>query len=285
MTTSDSDVVFQTLEGRKGSIGLITLNRPERLNALNQSMCIAIHAQLTIWAEIDAIKAVVIRGAGERAFCAGGDIRALYQSRDGDHEIGRQFFRHEYGVNRHIYHFPKPYIALLDGLTMGGGMGLSINGKYRVGTPRLTLAMPETGIGFFPDVGGSHFLPRCRGKIGCYLGLTGSTIDVADAYYAGLVTSVTPSENISGLLDALVMAEWEGNGQHIVEQVLQSWAIEPPKPSLAAHQAVIDRCFSQPSIERVLAALEQESSAWALETVKVLRSRSPTSLKVVLEEL
>jgi enoyl-CoA hydratase len=283
---TEPEILFDTLSGPHGAIGLITLNRPQLLNALNEAMCIALYEQLNAWAQTSTIKAVVIRGAGERAFCAGGDIRSLYELRS-QPIPEKPFFWHEYRLNRCIFHFPKPYIALLDGVTMGGGVGLSMNGALRVGTEKLKFAMPETGIGFFPDVGGSYFLPRCPGKTGWYLALSGAAIDVADAYAIGAVNIHTKHEYLSPLLDALVTAPWSNAEPllHTARNILDTFATPPPPSQLQTHRQIIDRCFAQASVETILAQLEQSENTWANETAKLLQTRSPTSLKVTFEQL
>ncbi len=279
-----NDILFNILEGPYGQLGLITLNRPQFLNALTQEMCIDLDRQLTVWEKTADIKAVVIRAAGDRAFCAGGDIRSLYALRD--QPIPEQtFFWHEYRMNRRIYHFPKPYIALLDGLTMGGGAGISINGSFRIASEKLKLAMPETGIGFFPDVGGSYFLPRCTGKIGWYLGLTAQVINPADACHAGLIHSQVPSQAMPGLIEALTKARWSIDPHTVVKNVISEVAVAPGVAELAQHQAGIDHCFAVSDIEEILKRLREQADSWADEVVKLLLTRSPTSLKVVCEQL
>lgn len=278
------DVLFSELTGREGDIGVITLNRPKFLNALNQAMCIAIDERMTEWERTPRIKAVVICGAGDRAFCAGGDIRSIYDARDRP-EIGRQFFWHEYRLNYHIHHYRKPYIALLNGVTMGGGAGLSVPGRYRVGTEKLMFAMPETGIGFFPDVGGSYYLSRCRGKSGYYLGLTGTPIKNADAFYAGLINYTIPSASLPELMQQLTDVTWHADAHRTVDQLLTAAMHSVDGSVLAAHAAIIDHCFAQESVEAIIAALDQQNSDWAAQAAQQLSSRSPISLKVVLEQL
>ncbi len=182
----EQEVLFE----KRGALGLITLNRPKALNALTQGMCVAMTAQLDQWAKDDAVKAVVIRGNGDRAFCAGGDIRALYESGKAKTPYALDFWRDEYILDAAIKHYPKPYIALIHGIDMGGGVGVSVNGSHRIAGETMTpFAMPETGIGLFPDVGGSYFLPRCPGEIGMFLGLTGARLKATDCtLYAGIAT-------------------------------------------------------------------------------------------------
>lgn len=279
-----SDVLFTILSGHHSDIGLITLNRPAQLNVLSHAMNVAICAQLKKWAQENNIKAVIICGAGEKAFCAGGDIREIYNARD-DVTIGCNFFKQEYSLNHAIYHFPKPYIALLNGLVMGGGLGVSVNGKYRIATEKLKLAMPETGIGFFTDVGASYFLTRCPGKIGWYLGLTGHVMGAADAQQLGLVDLVLNSSDIPDLITALTQAVWSDDLHNTVTQILRSFKNLSLMPTLVTHQPIIDRCFSKISIEEILAALNQENDIWSEQIYQLLQTRSPLSLKIVLEQL
>ncbi|MEE8294105.1 MAG: enoyl-CoA hydratase/isomerase family protein, partial [Sphingomonadales bacterium] len=193
----------------RGQIGLITLNRPKALNALNADMCRALREKLNAWAEDDTVKAVVIQGAGDKAFCAGGDVVALYKSgmayRDGDQTSleWQRFFREEYRMNTVIKEFPKPYIAILDGITMGGGVGISVHGSHCVATERTMLAMPETGLGLVPDVGGGWFMPRLEGEVGMYLALTGDRLKAPETCALGITSGVVPSEQLEALISAL----------------------------------------------------------------------------------
>src|SRR5690606_23611873 len=262
----------------RGRAGVITLERPEALNALTLEIAVAIRQRLEAWAGDDGIERVLIKSAGGRAFCAGGDIRALY-------ELGRArdrrffaFFREEYWLNTVIKRYPKPYIALIDGIVMGGGVGLSVHGCRRVGTERLTFAMPETGIGFYPDVGGTYFLPRCPGEIGMYLALTGARLKVADAIHAGIVTDHVRSDR----LEALERALCEDDD---VDAVLARFAEHPGEAPLAARRADIDYHFSRPSVEGILYSLDADPAPWAKEQAAILRKRSPTSLKITYRQI
>lgn len=281
---NEPEILFTTLAGSHGNIGLVTLNRPQLLNALSQNMCVLMSAQLSQWAQEDVIKAVVICGSGDKAFCAGGDIRNIYEFRQ-ETATGRAFFLQEYRLNQQIFHFPKPYIALLDGLVMGGGAGLSVNGSFRVATEKLKFAMPETGIGFFPDVGGSYFLPRCQGRTGWYLALTGHIINVSDAHYAGLITHHLPSKQLPALLNALVEESWKNNLFETVAAVIEQFEAPVFPDDLVMHREIIDRCFSKDNISAVIEALMWENNPWTQETVQCLLKRSPTSLKVTFEQL
>jgi len=280
------DVLFET----RGAIGLITLNRPKALNALNIPMIDAIEPRLVGWAADPGIAAVVIRGAGDRAFCAGGDLRALYEFGERAPRVAveapeQDFFRKEYTLNWRIHHFPKPYIALIDGITMGGGVGLSRHGSHRVATERTIVAMPETGIGLFPDVGGSWFLNRCPGHVGLYLALTGIHLKEADALHAEFATHHVASERLEALVDDLAGADWSGDPSAVADEILGRHHNDPAAAPLAEHAALIDACFGRDGVEAVLAALEAEGGAWAAETREVLAGKSPTSLKVTFEQL
>ena len=265
---------------------MATLNRPKALNALTLDMCVEFDAQLAAWAEDGAVRALLVEGAGERAFCAGGDVRAIWEAgRSGD-RLTADFFRAEYSLNRRIKTCPKPYIAIMDGITMGGGVGVSVHGSHRVVTERTVFAMPETGIGLFPDVGGSYVLPRLPGALGMYLALTGSRLKAADCLYAGIGTHFVDSAELPALANALAEADWAADDSgSIADEVIDRFAGDPGAPSLAAHREAIDRCFSADFIERILAALEAEGDDWAGRTLETLNRCSPTSLKVACEAL
>ncbi|NOK11526.1 enoyl-CoA hydratase/isomerase family protein [Corallococcus exercitus] len=278
------DVLLET----RGAVGLVTLNRPKALNALSLEMCRALHPRLDAWAADPSVKAVVIRGAGGKAFCAGGDVRAVAASvarPDAGTPLSREFFLAEYALNHRIHHFPKPFIALVDGICMGGGLGLSVHGAFRAVTEKLLLAMPETAIGIFPDVGGGWFLPRFPGETGTYLGLTGARCDAADALWLGYATHRVESSRLEDVLDALVAADWSGPGRDVAARVLQGFHQEPGPSGLAARADVIARCFQGNRVEDILVALEREGTAWAEETRATLLRMSPTSLRVTLRQL
>ena len=256
------EILFEVRDGA----GWVTLNRPSALNALTHDMARQLDARLEAWATDDAIARVVIEGAGERAFCAGGDIRDLYDVMGrGDEPFIDVFYRDEYRLNYRIHTYPKPYVALMDGVVMGGGVGVSIHGSQRIVTEHCLFAMPETGIGFFPDVGATWFLPRLPGEIGMYLGLTGARLGAADAIYCGIATQYAPRDRLHEALD----------GFHG----------DPGPPPLAEHRAALDRCFAGDSLEAIIAALEGEGGDWAGETLASLAAKSPTSLKVTHRQL
>jgi enoyl-CoA hydratase len=266
---------------RHGLLAIVTLDRAQALNALTLDMAEQLDRRLIAWASDPAVAVVVIRSASGRAFCAGGDIRALYDAGRRNDPYAADFYRTEYRLNHRIKTFGKPYLALLDGFTMGGGVGLSIHGSHRVVTDRCQFAMPETGIGFFPDVGGSWFLPRCPGALGTYLGLTGARLGAADMLYCGLATHYMLSDDVAALPGALERGAHAG----AVEASLARHAKQPGPAPLAQHHPAIDRCFAADTVEEVLARLEGEGTPWALETASVLRRKSPTSLKVTMRQL
>jgi len=270
---------------RRGPLAVVTLDRRQALNALTLEMAAALDDRLAAWAEDADVAAILIRGAGERAFCAGGDIRVLYEAgRHGD-PYGCDFYRTEYRLNHRIKTYRKPYIALIDGIVMGGGVGLSVHGSHRVVSERCRFAMPETGIGFFPDVGGSWFLPRCPGELGTYLGLTGARIGAADMLYCGLATHYVASDDFARVAGELERMTREGDHGGIVTALLDQLAGDPGVASLPRHRQMIDRCFGGEAIEEILTRLAAEKTAWADETAAVLQRKSPTSLKVTLRQL
>jgi enoyl-CoA hydratase len=272
-TTQTTDILFE----RRGHLGLITMNRPKALNALTHEMSLALDRQLKAWATDRQIAVVCIVGAGDRAFCAGGDIRALYQSGPKG-ALTREFYRNEYRMNRRIFRYPKPYVALMDGITMGGGVGVSAPGRYRVVTEKTLLAMPETGIGLFPDVGASYYLSHMPGQLGVYLGLTGNRIQAADILHTGFATDFALSATIGEIARALESEDPEA----VLVRLGEPLDEEPP---LKAHRAVIDRCFAGDTVEAIIAALEKEGGAWADQVRAALLQKSPMSLKVTLREL
>jgi enoyl-CoA hydratase/carnithine racemase len=255
---------------RDGRAGRILLTRPKALNALDLPMIQAIAAAAARFRADPAIHLVTIAGDGGRAFCAGGDVRAVRQAAlDGQSEPIEAFFRSEYALNRAIAEYNKPWVALIDGICMGGGIGLSVHGRARVVTEHAMLAMPETAIALFPDVGATYALPRLPGELGMYLALTGARMLGADAVHAGLATHYVPREDLPALDAALAQ---DG------EAALAKHAAPLPPFSLAPHRAAIDRCFGAPSVAAIVARLEAEGSDWAAETLKTLRGMSPSSL-------
>jgi enoyl-CoA hydratase len=241
-------------------------------------MCVAMKAQLDAWATDAAVKVVVIRGGGDRAFCAGGDIRALYESGKAKTSYALQFYRDEYILNATIKHYPKPYIALIHGIDMGGGVGVSVNGAYRIAAENMVFAMPETGIGLFPDVGGSYFLPRCPGQIGMYLALTGARLRTTDALYAGIATHFVQQAKWDALIEKLA-------GGAAPDNALAALSDTVPDTFLAEHRNTIDKIFAMDSVEAILAALAAEGTDWGHDTAVTLRTKSPTSLKIAFRQI
>lgn len=280
-----SDILFEKIAGQAGDLGLITLNRPQALNALSHEMIIKMYQQLIHWRGDTEVKAIVIQGSGEKAFCAGGDIRKVYDAKNDESLAMKQFFWDEYRLNSLIHHYSKPYIALLNGITMGGGGGVSLHGSHRVATEKFLFAMPETGIGFFPDIGGSYFLPRCKGQMGIYLGLTGARIKAAEALYLNLVNHFVGAEKLSELISVLAASDLGKDPCQKVTEILTEFSTQSPDSSLAELQNEVDDCFDKNSIEAILERLEKSDNADCQGMVKTILSKSPTSLKVTLEQL
>jgi enoyl-CoA hydratase len=274
------EILFETSDA---GLALVTLNRPRQLNALTLRMIREFSPRLAEWHRDPQIRLVAIKGAGERAFCAGGDVRAVSTAGQKGAALSRDFFREEYALNRAIFRYAKPYVSLINGISMGGGVGLSAHGAFRVVTENLTFAMPETGIGLFPDVGGSYFLSRCPGETGMYLALTGARLKAADARYVGYATHIVRATEL-GALEAALRIQAPATPQ-VLEDLLRGLAGEAGQPALAEHRACIDRCFSAESVEAVIAALESEGSEFARTALATLQSKSPTSLKITFEQI
>jgi enoyl-CoA hydratase len=266
------------LAEKRGALGLLTLNRPQALNALTPGMVTGIDAALDAWEGDPQIRAVAIRGAGERAFCAGGDIRLVQRSVQAGDDAGARFLAAEYHLNARIGAFGKPYVALMHGFVMGGGAGVSLHGSLRLADPAMVFAMPETGIGFVPDIGASHFLSRCPGRLGLYLGLTGARIGAADAQAAGLIDGIVERADFDALLVRLA-------GGEPARAAAEGLMRKIPPGALAPHLRRIDAVFSAPSVEAILERLDRDGSAFARETAEMLRARSPGSLKLVFRQL
>ncbi|HEX2892349.1 enoyl-CoA hydratase/isomerase family protein [Vineibacter terrae] len=282
--TTEPEILFDIQHG----LGVITLNRPKALNALTLDMIREMERVLPAWEDDPAVKAVVLRGAGERAFCAGGDVAGLYREMrdEPDGTLRRDFFREEYIVNRRIYRYRKPWISLIDGIDMGGGVGLSVHGSHSIATEKFLFAMPETAIGLFPDVGGGYFLCRLRGALGAFLALTGHRLKVADALWAGIVQAHVPSARLADLVAALGAADLSGeNARRKVDAVVATFAADPGTPTLPAIIADIDRCFSAATLQEVITKLRAHNSDWAHKQIDVLSKMSPTAMKITLEQL
>lgn len=276
------DESMEVVCDRQGEAGLITLNRPRALNALTLTMVREMRRALDTWAKDPAVTRIVVQGAGEKAFCAGGDIRRLTDLlQAGERDEALTFWREEYQLNALIKRYPKPYISLIDGIVMGGGVGVSLHGSHRVAGDRYLFAMPEVGIGFFPDVGATYALPRLPGQTGMYLALTGERVKRADAVMLGLATHAATSDGIEVLRQALIAGE-------PVEQAL-SWASADPGPAqLTAERAVIDSCFAADSVSAILQRLDEaaaQGSDFAARTAEGMRTKSPTSMSIAFEQV
>jgi enoyl-CoA hydratase/carnithine racemase len=259
----------------EGKAGRITLNRPEVLNALSHDMVRAIAGALDEWEKSDAVRLVMIEGSGDRAFSAGGDIQLLYHEGRDNPEVGRQFWIDEYRLNARIHHYPKPYVALIDGIVMGGGAGVSIHGSHRVVTERAVAAMPEAGIGFMPDVGSTRLLADAPGWTGLHLGLTAYRMKAADAIHAGFADCFVPSDRLADLAKALAES---GDAS-----VLSKFSAQAPTSDLAARQQDIDRIYGRDNLIDIVKALEAGTSDWERETLKALRRVSPFSAAATFE--
>ncbi len=269
------------LTRKRGSIGHITLDRPEALNALTEDMCADMTRALQAF-EVDAdIGAVVVDGAGERAFCAGGDVIMLHDSGKAGDQRAERFWRTEYILNEYISRYPKPYIAFIDGFVMGGGVGLSVHGRLRVAGDNTLFAMPETGIGYFPDVGGTYFLPRLGAAVGNWLGLTGAKLDLAAACDLGVANAYVSTDRHDDLITALSEADLDGSDS-AVANVMVDFIRRPPETDILPPAIT---CFNEPTVPAILRALDTDASDWAVKQAKTLRRKSPLALSVTLEAL
>jgi len=283
--SSEASVLIRESKG----VGFVTLNRPKALNALSLDMIRIMTPQLKKWKEEGMVKVVMVRGAGEKAFCAGGDIRAITAVPGG--EIQRQFFKEEYQLDHLVGSYPIPYIALLNGITMGGGVGVSVNGKWRIATEKTVFAMPETAIGLIPDVGGGFFLPRLQGQLGMFLGLTGHRLKGWDCFSAGVATHAVKGDDVPKLEEAISeLASRNENGalDSQVKQILDEFTPEEAREhnfSLEEHMDMINRVFSADSVEEVVDRLVGEQGDLAKRSLKSLKAASPTSLKVTHRQI
>jgi len=278
---NEAEILFE----RRGAAGIVTLNRPKALNAVTHAMVLALRTKLDRWADDAAITRVIITGAGDRAFSAGGDIRALYDlGKAGRHDEALQFWRDEYPLNAAIKNYRKPYIAIADGIAMGGGVGVSVHGSHRVVGDRFSFAMPEVGIGFFPDVGATWFLPRMPGELGTYCALTGERFGIADALAGRIATHRISSARLEDLLDGLT-------GTVPVDAVLAAFAEPVGEGPIMQRRAAIDRLFVGEMVENILAALDIEAlsgspdAEWSAQTAATIRVKSPLSLKLALAQV
>jgi enoyl-CoA hydratase len=270
----------------EGSVGRLTLNRSEALHALNSDMCTDILAALNDWKNHRDVQIVLIDHAeGTRGFCAGGDIRMLAASGAGDGAEARAFFAVEYRMNVALHNYPKPILALIDGVTMGGGVGLSVHGTYRVATERTLFAMPETGIGLFPDVGGGWFLPRLEGELGTWLALTGARLKGTDVKAAGVATHFIPSELLPHLKSQFQGADFSHGAEEMLGEILNLIGQDVPEPGFGPFMETINHCFGFDRAEEIVAALRADGSDWAREQADTIVAKSPRTVKVALRQL
>ncbi len=273
----------EVLVAVEGAVGRLTLNRPAALHALTTGMVVAMTEALLAWREDDAIAAVLIDHAGERGFCAGGDIRFLAESgaKTGPERgaAARDFFFREYRLNHLLFGYPKIVVAVMDGITMGGGVGISLPAAYRIGTERTTFAMPETGIGLFPDVGGGWHLSRLHGATGAWLALTGARLKAADCELLGITTDVIAAAHVAAFKAAFIADPAN------IEETLTELEWGPGHAAIADHRDAIDRLFARDTVEAIFAALEVDGSDWALAQLAILKTKSPLSMKTALRQL
>lgn len=271
----NDEILFEV----RGKAGFVTLNRPKALNALTHGKVKALAAQLDLWADDPDVGHIVIKGAGGKAFCAGGDIRSIYDAGlAGELDGLKTFFRDEYTLNAYIKAYPKPYIALIDGIVMGGGVGVSVHGSHRVGTGNTLFSMPETGIGFFPDVGGTYFLPRMPRKTGVYCALSAGQLRQADALASGVLTHAVAQEDLSELQSALETAD-------DVDALLERFQVSPEAGPVEKNGELIEQAFSASSVEEVLGRLDNSGEEFAKKTAEAIRGKSPTSVLITFEQM
>ena len=261
-----TDVLFEIADG----VGKATLNRPQQMNALTLDMIRALDDRLAEWAADRSIRAVMIYGAGDKAFCAGGDIRALYDAKNhGNGKLPSEFFWHEYRLNYRVATYPKQLIAMMDGLTMGGGAGIGLNAPVRVASERVVFSMPECTIGLYPDIGAAHFLQRCPGEVGMFLALTGLRLRTAGLHYCNLVTHTIPAERMPAMMP----------------EALSTENLATRAADIARLQPAIDVCFGLGSVDAIFTALENRNDPGSQDSLNLLRRGSPTSLKVTFEHM
>ncbi|HTO32805.1 MAG TPA: enoyl-CoA hydratase/isomerase family protein [Pararhizobium sp.] len=279
-----ADFTPETLIERQGALGRIRLNRPKALNSLTLGMVRDIETALDDFEYDPTITAVLVTGEGERGLCAGGDIRAIHDGGKVGSDAPETFWREEYRLNARIGRYPKPYIAIMDGIVMGGGVGISVYGSHRIVTERTRFAMPETGIGFFPDVGASWFLTRQDNELGTYIALTGEPLSAADTILAGLADSFVPSDHLPVFIKALSDLS-SGSSTDAVSAMIAAHSVAPEEGKLAQNRQAIDRLFAFDTVEQILEALREDGGAFARHCLAVLSAKSPLSLTVTLRLL
>ncbi|KAI7890271.1 ClpP/crotonase-like domain-containing protein [Mucor mucedo] len=266
----------------------VVLNRPQKLNALNLAMVRAMTPELQAWEKSDLAKVILLKSSGGKGFCAGGDVKTVIDLAEAGDANATNFFKEEYQLDHYIATMDTPFVSIMDGITMGGGVGLSVHAPFRIATENTLFAMPETAIGFLPEVGGSFFLSRLDGQIGTYLGLTGKRLKGTDVLYAGVATHFVPSSRLPALESRL--SELDGANHEMINSAIEEFSAElenEPSFSLTGEtRLAIDRCFKYDHVEQIVAAVEkEEESEWKTETLKALNKMSPTSLKVTLQQL
>ncbi|RRO19308.1 enoyl-CoA hydratase/isomerase family protein [Saccharopolyspora rhizosphaerae] len=268
----------EILVSENGSLGRITLNRPKALNSLTLGMVREMTEAVEGWRGAEHIRAILIDGAGERGLCAGGDVRALHDAaKAGDETLPSAFWSEEYRLNSALANYPKPVVGIMDGICMGGGVGITAHGSHRVVTERSKVGMPETGIGFIPDVGGTFLMSRAPGELGTHLALTGTAVGGADALYCNLADHHVESAQLPALIDALSSGD--------VDEVLARFAAPAPEPSLAEHREWIDAAYAGDDLEVILARLRERPERAAKDAATTIETKSPTALKVTLRAL
>jgi enoyl-CoA hydratase len=268
-----TDDVLITTQDR---VGRIRLNRPKAIHALTTQMCEAMSAALLEWVRDDAVEAVIIDHAEGRGFCAGGDVVMLARSGGYDAEEAKRFFFAEYRLNHLLFTYPKPTVAIMDGITMGGGVGISLPCDFRIATENTRFAMPETGIGLFPDVGGGWYLPRLTGRVGEFMALTGARLDGAECHYLGLATHYVEQASLGDMIDRIATTPQRVQGP------IGTFTSQPPEAKIEKNLPQITRLFASDSLEEILAALEADDGDWATTELATLRTKSPLSCKVSL---
>jgi len=280
ISVTDGDLIAR----KEGSVGVIRLNRPKAINAVTLEMFHDIDTALDAFEKDPAVAVILLEGAGERGLCAGGDIRALWESSKVKGDLGKILWRDEYILNARIKKFPKPYVAFMDGIVMGGGVGLSAHSAHRVVTDKTKLAMPEVGLGFFPDVGGTWLLSHSPGEIGTYFGLTGQTMNGPDAIHAKFADAVVPSAKLPALREALTKVA-PGATSADIRKLIESFSTGETAGPVAAQEAKIDALFSHDRMEDIVAALQRDGSEFAQATLKTLSEKSPRGMVVTLKLL
>jgi enoyl-CoA hydratase len=279
-TVTEPDLIAR----REGAAGIIRLNRPRAINAVTLEMFRDIERALDEFEADPAVSLILLEGAGERGLCAGGDIRALYESAKVSGDLGKVLWREEYILNARIKEFPKPYVAFMDGIVMGGGVGLSAHASHRVVTEKTKLAMPEVGLGFFPDVGGTWLLAHAPGEIGTYFGLTGQTMNGPDAIFARFADAVVPSDKLPALREVLTKVR-PGTLSTEIKALIDGFATGETAGPVAARKSAIDALFAYDRMEDILAALRADGSEFAQATLKTLGEKSPRGMVVTLKLL